>query len=66
MFICHFLLFLPLPSFASKETVVKLKSFADHFSSYTQFLQKILPYQLKRSVPCVCVRDRTVGWLRLY
>lgn len=29
------------------ETVVKLKSFADHFSSYTHFLQKILPYQLK-------------------
>ncbi|XP_062318883.1 protein phosphatase 1 regulatory subunit 21 isoform X2 [Osmerus eperlanus] len=29
------------------ETVVKLKEFADHFSSYTHFLQKILPYQLK-------------------
>ncbi|XP_034041553.1 protein phosphatase 1 regulatory subunit 21 isoform X2 [Thalassophryne amazonica] len=29
------------------ETVVKLKNFADHFSSYTHFLQKILPYQLK-------------------
>ncbi|KAM8859089.1 protein phosphatase 1 regulatory subunit 21 isoform 1-T1 [Spinachia spinachia] len=29
------------------ETVVKLKSFADNFSSYTNFLQKILPYQLK-------------------
>uniref|UniRef100_A0A8C9X0U9 Protein phosphatase 1 regulatory subunit 21 n=1 Tax=Sander lucioperca TaxID=283035 RepID=A0A8C9X0U9_SANLU len=29
------------------ETVVKLKSFADNFSSYTHFLQKILPYQLK-------------------
>uniref|UniRef100_H2UDY8 Protein phosphatase 1 regulatory subunit 21 n=1 Tax=Takifugu rubripes TaxID=31033 RepID=H2UDY8_TAKRU len=29
------------------ETVVKLKSFADHFSSYVQFLKKILPYQLK-------------------
>ncbi|KAF7662357.1 hypothetical protein LDENG_00237720 [Lucifuga dentata] len=29
------------------ETVVKLKSFADNFSSYTRFLQKILPYQLK-------------------
>ncbi|TKS85428.1 Protein phosphatase 1 regulatory subunit 21 [Collichthys lucidus] len=29
------------------ETVVKLKTFADHFSSYTHFLQKILPYQLK-------------------
>lgn len=29
------------------ETVVKLKSFADHFSVYTHFLQKILPYQLK-------------------
>ncbi|CAN9499879.1 unnamed protein product [Ophioblennius macclurei] len=29
------------------ETVVKLKSFADHFSSYTSFLLKILPYQLK-------------------
>ncbi|XP_068580685.1 protein phosphatase 1 regulatory subunit 21 isoform X2 [Cebidichthys violaceus] len=29
------------------ETVVKLKSFADNFSSYTGFLQKILPYQLK-------------------
>lgn len=37
----------------SKETVVKLKSFADHFSSYVQFLKKILPYQLKRSVLCV-------------
>lgn len=35
-----------------KETVVKLKSFADHFSSYVQFLKKILPYQLKRSVLC--------------
>ncbi|XP_073337683.1 protein phosphatase 1 regulatory subunit 21 isoform X2 [Pagrus major] len=29
------------------ETVVKLKTFADNFSSYTHFLQKILPYQLK-------------------
>ncbi|XP_071383507.1 protein phosphatase 1 regulatory subunit 21 isoform X4 [Centroberyx affinis] len=29
------------------ETVGKLKNFADHFSSYTHFLQKILPYQLK-------------------
>ncbi|XP_020777022.1 protein phosphatase 1 regulatory subunit 21 [Boleophthalmus pectinirostris] len=29
------------------ETVVQLKPFADHFSSYTSFLQKILPYQLK-------------------
>uniref|UniRef100_A0A8C4EPI4 Protein phosphatase 1 regulatory subunit 21 n=1 Tax=Dicentrarchus labrax TaxID=13489 RepID=A0A8C4EPI4_DICLA len=29
------------------ETVVKLKNFADNFSSYTHFLQKILPYQLK-------------------
>lgn len=29
------------------ETVVKLKSFAHHFSSYTSFLLKILPYQLK-------------------
>ncbi|XP_070771795.1 protein phosphatase 1 regulatory subunit 21 isoform X3 [Enoplosus armatus] len=29
------------------ETVVKLKSFADNFSSYSHFLQKILPYQLK-------------------
>uniref|UniRef100_A0A8D3A632 Protein phosphatase 1 regulatory subunit 21 n=1 Tax=Scophthalmus maximus TaxID=52904 RepID=A0A8D3A632_SCOMX len=29
------------------ETVVNLKSFADNFSSYTHFLQKILPYQLK-------------------
>ncbi|XP_033835894.1 protein phosphatase 1 regulatory subunit 21 [Periophthalmus magnuspinnatus] len=29
------------------ETVVQLKPFADHFSSYTCFLQKILPYQLK-------------------
>lgn len=64
MFICQFLWFFPLPSFTSKETVVKLKSFADHFSSYTHFLQKILPYQLKRSV--ACVRNRTVGWLRLY
>nr|XP_029495693.1 protein phosphatase 1 regulatory subunit 21-like isoform X2 [Oncorhynchus nerka] len=30
------------------ETVGKLKDFADHFTSYTHFLQKILPYQLKR------------------
>uniref|UniRef100_A0A7N9B235 Protein phosphatase 1 regulatory subunit 21 n=1 Tax=Mastacembelus armatus TaxID=205130 RepID=A0A7N9B235_9TELE len=29
------------------ETVIKLKTFADNFSSYTHFLQKILPYQLK-------------------
>ncbi|XP_072292643.1 protein phosphatase 1 regulatory subunit 21 [Eucyclogobius newberryi] len=29
------------------ETVIQLKSFADHFSSYTCFLLKILPYQLK-------------------
>ncbi|KAG7240210.1 hypothetical protein CRUP_030883, partial [Coryphaenoides rupestris] len=29
------------------ETVGKLKVFADHFSAYSQFLQKILPYQLK-------------------
>ncbi|XP_071754060.1 protein phosphatase 1 regulatory subunit 21 [Centroberyx gerrardi] len=29
------------------ETVDKLKNFADNFSSYTHFLQKILPYQLK-------------------
>uniref|UniRef100_A0A8C7W6E2 Protein phosphatase 1 regulatory subunit 21 n=1 Tax=Oncorhynchus mykiss TaxID=8022 RepID=A0A8C7W6E2_ONCMY len=29
------------------ETVGKLKGFADHFTSYTHFLQKILPYQLK-------------------
>uniref|UniRef100_A0A3Q2VA05 Protein phosphatase 1 regulatory subunit 21 n=1 Tax=Haplochromis burtoni TaxID=8153 RepID=A0A3Q2VA05_HAPBU len=29
------------------ETVVKLKNFSDNFSSYTHFLQKILPYQLK-------------------
>uniref|UniRef100_A0AAX7SWL8 Protein phosphatase 1 regulatory subunit 21 n=1 Tax=Astatotilapia calliptera TaxID=8154 RepID=A0AAX7SWL8_ASTCA len=29
------------------ETVVKLKIFSDNFSSYTHFLQKILPYQLK-------------------
>ncbi|XP_008320475.1 protein phosphatase 1 regulatory subunit 21 [Cynoglossus semilaevis] len=29
------------------ETVVKLKGFADTFSSYCCFLQKILPYQLK-------------------
>ncbi|KAK6301575.1 hypothetical protein J4Q44_G00276280 [Coregonus suidteri] len=29
------------------ETVGKLKNFADHFTSYTHFLQKILPYQLK-------------------
>ncbi|KAM6922655.1 protein phosphatase 1 regulatory subunit 21 isoform 2-T2 [Lycodopsis pacificus] len=29
------------------ETVVKLKGFADNFSSYTSFLLKILPYQLK-------------------
>lgn len=36
-----------------QETVVKLKSFADNFSLYTHFLQKILPYQLKRSTLCV-------------
>ncbi|XP_068184075.1 protein phosphatase 1 regulatory subunit 21 isoform X2 [Antennarius striatus] len=29
------------------ETVVKLKSFAEHFSLYTLFLKKLLPYQLK-------------------
>uniref|UniRef100_A0A8C7KEW8 Protein phosphatase 1 regulatory subunit 21 n=1 Tax=Oncorhynchus kisutch TaxID=8019 RepID=A0A8C7KEW8_ONCKI len=29
------------------ETVGKLKDFAEHFTSYTHFLQKILPYQLK-------------------
>lgn len=29
------------------ETVVKLKPFTDNFSSYSCFLQKILPYQLK-------------------
>uniref|UniRef100_A0A8C5HEP6 Protein phosphatase 1 regulatory subunit 21 n=1 Tax=Gouania willdenowi TaxID=441366 RepID=A0A8C5HEP6_GOUWI len=29
------------------ETVVKLKIFADNFSSYTHFLLRILPYQLK-------------------
>ncbi|MBN3298452.1 PPR21 phosphatase, partial [Amia calva] len=29
------------------ETTVKLKDFSDHFTSYTRFLQKILPYQLK-------------------
>uniref|UniRef100_A0A3P9H118 Protein phosphatase 1 regulatory subunit 21 n=1 Tax=Oryzias latipes TaxID=8090 RepID=A0A3P9H118_ORYLA len=29
------------------ETVVKLRDFASNFSSYTHFLQKILPYQLK-------------------
>uniref|UniRef100_A0A8C5AUX7 Protein phosphatase 1 regulatory subunit 21 n=1 Tax=Gadus morhua TaxID=8049 RepID=A0A8C5AUX7_GADMO len=29
------------------ETVGKLKLFADHFSAYSHFLQKILPYQLK-------------------
>uniref|UniRef100_A0A4W5JR46 Protein phosphatase 1 regulatory subunit 21 n=1 Tax=Hucho hucho TaxID=62062 RepID=A0A4W5JR46_9TELE len=29
------------------ETVGKLKDFADDFTSYTHFLQKILPYQLK-------------------
>ncbi|XP_029553506.1 protein phosphatase 1 regulatory subunit 21 [Salmo trutta] len=29
------------------ETVAKLKDFADHFTSYTHYLQKILPYQLK-------------------
>lgn len=54
-----------------KETVVKLKSFADNFSSYTSFLQKILPYQLKRSV-CVrgagdCVKKIKIKMrLRLY
>lgn len=41
--------------FELKETVVKLKSFADNFSSYTHFLQKILPYQLKRSALCIFV-----------
>lgn len=29
------------------ETVVKLKPFTDNFCSYSSFLQKILPYQLK-------------------
>ncbi|XP_061815277.1 protein phosphatase 1 regulatory subunit 21 [Nerophis lumbriciformis] len=29
------------------ETVDKLKNFTDHFSLYTRFLQKLLPYQLK-------------------
>uniref|UniRef100_A0A667X623 Protein phosphatase 1 regulatory subunit 21 n=1 Tax=Myripristis murdjan TaxID=586833 RepID=A0A667X623_9TELE len=29
------------------ETVGKLRNFAENFSSYTHFLQKILPYQLK-------------------
>ncbi|KAG7462670.1 hypothetical protein MATL_G00187260 [Megalops atlanticus] len=29
------------------ETVGKLNEFSDHFTSYTRFLQKILPYQLK-------------------
>ncbi|KAI1894511.1 hypothetical protein AGOR_G00116550 [Albula goreensis] len=29
------------------ETVGKLKDFSDHFTSYSCFLQKILPYQLK-------------------
>ncbi|XP_036402582.1 protein phosphatase 1 regulatory subunit 21 [Megalops cyprinoides] len=29
------------------ETVGKLKEFSDQFTSYTRFLQKILPYQLK-------------------
>ncbi|XP_053731807.1 protein phosphatase 1 regulatory subunit 21 [Synchiropus splendidus] len=29
------------------ETVVELKKFTEHFSLYTHFLQKILPYQLK-------------------
>ncbi|KAJ8248290.1 hypothetical protein GJAV_G00240440 [Gymnothorax javanicus] len=29
------------------ETVGRLKDFSDHFKSYTCFLQKILPYQLK-------------------
>ncbi|MED6269659.1 hypothetical protein CHARACLAT_001846, partial [Characodon lateralis] len=29
------------------ETVVTLRNFAENFSSYTHFLQKILPYQLK-------------------
>lgn len=46
----HLLCFFFLPILILKETVVKLKSFADNFSSYTHFLQKILPYQLKRSV----------------
>lgn len=45
-----------LPILILKETVVKLKSFADNFSSYTHFLQKILPYQLKRSVLLVRAR----------
>ncbi|KAJ3610552.1 hypothetical protein NHX12_022644 [Muraenolepis orangiensis] len=31
------------------ETVGQLKLFADHFSAYSRFLQKILPYQLKRT-----------------
>ncbi|XP_061645655.1 protein phosphatase 1 regulatory subunit 21 [Phyllopteryx taeniolatus] len=29
------------------ETVDKLKNFSDNFSTYTRFLQKLLPYQLK-------------------
>lgn len=48
--------------FEWKETVVKLKIFSDNFSSYTHFLQKILPYQLKRSAVCVCVCTRV--WAR--
>lgn len=57
MFICCFLLF--FPPYETKETVMKLKSFADHFSSYTHFLQKILPYQLRRSAACVRARACT-------
>lgn len=52
--------------FELKETVVKLKIFADNFSSYTHFLQKILPYQLKRSVLCACACNREMEWRTLY
>ncbi|XP_077586271.1 protein phosphatase 1 regulatory subunit 21 [Stigmatopora nigra] len=34
-------------TFTVLETVDKLKYFSDNFSSYTHFLQKLLPYQLK-------------------
>lgn len=58
-FYVHVPLPIVFPPFQSKETVVKLKSFAEHVSSYTHFLQKILPYQLKRSATCVRVRQNS-------
>uniref|UniRef100_A0A665WVM8 Protein phosphatase 1 regulatory subunit 21 n=1 Tax=Echeneis naucrates TaxID=173247 RepID=A0A665WVM8_ECHNA len=43
------------------ETVVKLKSFADNFCSYTHFLQKILPYHLEEECEAsLCTAALTV------